>query len=225
LLATRHGSAHVIQVTGDLDPASANQLEGEITQLIAEQAPGLDTAVIDLIRAGVNAVSVSALLAAARACRGALTLRVAADEPALSALRLTGLDDHLAIHAGLDDALNAAQPAGPGQLRCAASAWPGYALVTVTGECDTTTVARLTSVLTEQAAQDTRRIILGLSGLRFLDSRGLHSLIKARASLADRDKSLDLVNPRSNVVRVFELTGAGTVFRVYPTLASAVADA
>ena len=219
----RHGTAYVIQVTGFLDPASARQLEDDLIRLAAAHPPGLDTAVIDLTSADVTAAAAAALMAAARACQGALTLRAAATDPVLQALRLTGLHDHLVIHPSLDDALNAAQPAGPGQLRCAASVWPGYSLVTVTGECDMTTANQLSSAIIDESAQDIPRVIVALTGVRFLDSAGLIALVRARVRLARQEKSLILVNPGPNVTKIFDLTGADTVFRIYPTLAAAIA--
>lgn len=221
--AVRHGTAHVIQVTGYLDPASARRLEDDLTRLAAEPPPGLDTAVTDLTSADVTAAVAAALMAAARACQGALTLRVAAGGPALQALLLTGLHDHLVIHPTLDDALNSAQAAGPGQLRCAASAWPGYTLVTVTGECDMTTAPQLSDAIIGESAPETSRTIVTLTGVRFLDSAGLLALVKARVRLARQNKGLALVNPGPNVTKIFDLTGADTVFRIYPTLAAALA--
>jgi anti-sigma B factor antagonist len=223
LQVVRHGSAHVVQVTGYLDPASARRLEDDLTRLAAAHPPGLDTAVIDLTGADVTAAAAAALMAAARACQDALTLRAAATVPVLQALRLTGLHDHLVIHPSLDDALNSAQPAGPGQLRCTASAWPGYTLVTVTGECDMTTANQLSSAIIDESAQDTPRTIVTLTGLRFLDSAGLIALVRARVRLARQDKGLALVNPGPNVTKILDLTGADTVFRIYPTLAAAIA--
>lgn len=224
LRAVRHGTAHVIAVTGHLDVASACQLGGALTRLAAAHPPDLDTAVIDLTRASVPATGLAALRAAARACGGTLTPRAAADGPGLQALRLGGLGGHLVVHPSLDDALNAAQPAEPGQLRCAASAWSGYTLVTVTGECDTTTAAQLGGAITGQLAEDTARTIVTLTGLRYLDSAGLRALIDARTRLASQGKSLALVNPAPSVAMIFDLTGVGTVFRIYPTLTAATAD-
>jgi anti-anti-sigma factor len=220
----RHGSVHIIQIIGDVDLVGAAQLELAITRLAAAHPPELDTVTIDLTRAGLLAAAgTGALLAAAQACQGALTLRLAAAGPVLRALRLTGLHDYLAVHDTLDDALNIAQPAGPGQLRCAASAWPGYALVTVTGECDINTVKQFRSTLTGQETAEAARVIACMSGLRFLDSSGLQMLAKMHARQAGTGKPLMLVNPGPNVARLFEITGASKVFRIYSTLASAIA--
>ena len=71
---------------------------------------------------------------------------------------------------------------------------------------------------------DTSRIIVSLTGLRFLDSAGLHTLLKAHKRLAREERELVLVNPRPNIAKVFDLTGTSTMFHIYPTLASAVAD-
>ena len=66
--------------------------------------------------------------------------------------------------------------------------------------------------------------VLDLSGVTFLDSSGLHALLRARAYLAREDRSLVLVCPAGPARRVLDLASVLDTFVVYPT-AEAAADA
>ena len=66
--------------------------------------------------------------------------------------------------------------------------------------------------------------MLDLSGVTFLDSSGLHALLRARAYLAREDRSLVLVCPTGPARRVLDLASVLDTFVVYPT-AEAAADA
>ena len=66
--------------------------------------------------------------------------------------------------------------------------------------------------------------VLDLSGVTFLDSSGLHALLRARAYLAREDRSLVLVCPAGPARRVLDLASVLDTFVVYAT-AEAAADA
>jgi anti-sigma B factor antagonist len=76
----------------------------------------------------------------------------------------------------------------------------GY-LVCLRGELDMATAPGLLHWLTEKARS---RLIVDLSELTFMDSSGVAVMIQAKDRLGD---ALVLSRPRSNVRRVFELTG------------------
>lgn len=74
------------------------------------------------------------------------------------------------------------------------------------GELDLATADRVSAELEAIEATDARQIIVDLSGLTFIDSSGLHLLVKADArSRADSDR-LTLLRASAGVQRVFELT-------------------
>jgi anti-sigma B factor antagonist len=66
--------------------------------------------------------------------------------------------------------------------------------------------------------------VLDLTEVTFLDSSGLHALLRARAYLAREDRSLVLVCPTGPARRVLDLASVLDTFVVYPS-AEAAADA
>ncbi|GAA3389434.1 STAS domain-containing protein [Streptomyces roseoviridis] len=99
---------------------------------------------------------------------------------------------------------------------------PGTVVVTVTGELDHDTAAPLKEALVRHARAG--RIVVDCAGLRFCDSTGLNVLLRARLRMLDAGGRLDLAALRAPVNRMFEITGARAVFRVYEDTAAALAD-
>ncbi|MGW0465146.1 STAS domain-containing protein [Streptomyces sp. NPDC003027] len=118
---------------------------------------------------------------------------------------------------------------------------PGSVVLTLRGELDHDTVDTLRAALEEAkgtgratapgAAADppdrpggTRRIVVDCSALTFCDSSGLNVLLKARLHALETGGSVELAGLRPPVARMFEITGARSVFRVYEDVAEALAD-
>ncbi|MEV6200355.1 STAS domain-containing protein [Streptomyces sp. NPDC051771] len=99
----------------------------------------------------------------------------------------------------------------------------GAVVVAPLGELDHDTVEPLATVLGEHA--DAARIVVDCAGLDFCDSTGLNLLLRARARALEADGRLDLAGLRPPVDRMFEITGAVHVFRVYADVREALADA
>ena len=107
------------------------------------------------------------------------------------------------------------------ELRISVSAEPTYTLVTLAGECDLHTGRQLRDVLTSEVSRGTRRMILELSGLSFMDSTGMQVLLSIRTVLSVRGGTLALVAPQPVVARILELTGADRYIPVYGSLEDA----
>ena len=74
------------------------------------------------------------------------------------------------------------------------------------GELERANVELLESAVRDAEATDAQRIVLDLSGLRFIDTTGLRLLLAAQArSSADSDRLRLVPGPR-RVQRVFQLT-------------------
>ncbi|MFB7864229.1 MULTISPECIES: STAS domain-containing protein [unclassified Streptomyces] len=99
---------------------------------------------------------------------------------------------------------------------------PGTVVLAVAGELDHDTAAPLKEAL--EAQDDGGRVVVDCSGLRFCDSTGLNVLLRARLRMLDGGGRLDLAGLRPPVDRMFEITGARTVFQVYEDAAAALAD-
>jgi anti-sigma B factor antagonist len=100
----------------------------------------------------------------------------------------------------------------------------GANALALTGELDMETAPQLGEEVELAVWSTVGAFVLDLSGLTFLDSSGLHALLRARAYLAREDRSLVLVCPAGQARRVLDLASVLDTFVVYPS-AEAAADA
>jgi len=82
----------------------------------------------------------------------------------------------------------------------------GYPVVTVAGEIDIATAARLRERLFELAASG-RPLVADLDQVRFIDSAGLSALVGAANRAAAHGGSLHVVCARPRIRQLFRLTG------------------
>lgn len=86
------------------------------------------------------------------------------------------------------------------------SADDGRAVVSLTGECDLTVRDELTAVLL--AAVDSAPVtVVDLAQLRFIDSSGVHGLVKGHHAAQRKGHRLHVVNAAGTVAQVLEMTG------------------
>jgi anti-anti-sigma factor len=102
------------------------------------------------------------------------------------------------------------------------TAGPGYLLVSVAGDCDTTTGQQYRAALMPQARRASRRLIVELSGVDFMDCAGVQMLLAVRAAAAARGSLLVLACPQPIVARVLSVTGADAVIPVAGSVAAAL---
>jgi anti-sigma B factor antagonist len=91
----------------------------------------------------------------------------------------------------------------------------GLAAVAVRGEVDLVTAPELTAALEERIRRSSGPLVVDLSAVDFLDSCGIHCLVRARALLGRKDRQLAIVCPRANVRRVLELAGIDQLVALY----------
>ena len=98
----------------------------------------------------------------------------------------------------------------------------GWVVLVVVGEVDVYSAPRLREAFT-QAAGDApvRGVVVDLSGVTFMDSSGIGSLVSGRRRLAE-GAGMRLVCAQPTVVRLFELTGLTAVFPLFATVAEAI---
>lgn len=80
----------------------------------------------------------------------------------------------------------------------------GVAGLRLDGELDLATAPLLTEALVDLASE--REVHLDLALLTFMDSSGLHAIIKLARS-QDGDRSVVLLNPSTAVLRLLEIAG------------------
>ena len=94
----------------------------------------------------------------------------------------------------------------------------------LSGALDFTTATRFTEKV-EMAVWGTQgAFVLDLTEVDFLDSSGLHALLRARAVLARENRSLALLCPPGTARRVLDLAGTLDTFAAYSS-AAALEDA
>jgi anti-anti-sigma factor len=98
----------------------------------------------------------------------------------------------------------------------------GVAVIRTVGEVDLFTVPELKRALLEEISKGTRNVIVDFTDTTFIDSSTLGVLVGGLKRLAANDGQLLLVCPRSNVRKVFEITGLDRAFRIALTLDEAV---
>ena len=95
--------------------------------------------------------------------------------------------------------------------------------ITVHGEIDIATVPMLDDALEDAIRESEGAFIIDLSEVRFIDSSGLHALMRARALLGREDRALAIVCPHGPVRRVFELSGSSELFALFGSREEAAA--
>lgn len=104
-----------------------------------------------------------------------------------------------------------------GMLRASAAPGPFGPVITLSGEADLTSAARLGALLSAQLSDGTRELTIDVSGLRFADSASIRALVLAARTLKERDGNLVLLRPQPPVAKVLKLTGADRMFTVCGT--------
>ena len=93
------------------------------------------------------------------------------------------------------------EPAIPGRIK-------------IQGDLDLASSGDLGRYLASQLDGPARRVELDLSGVEFIDSNGLHTLIAAHRDATARGSHLVLVAPSSVVGTLLELTGCLDIFTI-----------
>jgi anti-sigma B factor antagonist len=91
---------------------------------------------------------------------------------------------------------------------------PPYTVLAVAGEIDVYSAPRLREKLVELVSQGHRQIVVDLEKVDFLDSTGLGVLVGGLKRLRSHDGDLTLVCTQARILKVFEITGLTTVFRI-----------
>jgi anti-sigma B factor antagonist len=106
---------------------------------------------------------------------------------------------------------------------------PATAVVTLRGELDAHDAPRMHELFARavsdlEASDGAPRLVLDLTGVAFLDSTALGTMIGALRRVREAGGDLRVVLPETSARRIFEITGLEQVLSVYATRADALLD-
>lgn len=93
----------------------------------------------------------------------------------------------------------------------------GHAAVAVSGELTINTAPELRTVLMKHVKKSRPVLLLDLSGLEFMDTSGLATLIEAHLQAERRDGTLVLFGLGPRISEVFEVTRVTSLFKISET--------
>ena len=101
---------------------------------------------------------------------------------------------------------------------------PGIAIVTVTGRL---TIGReldqLVAAVQNLLAQQQKKIVFDISGMDYLDSAGIGTLVSCVSQIKKSGGTLRIAGANPRVQRLIDMTGVGNILSMYATVADAAA--
>jgi anti-anti-sigma factor len=101
-------------------------------------------------------------------------------------------------------------PAAPG-LRIVSERDANAVVIVLDGELDLATAAPVREALISALGFDSKRIVVDMRRVGFLDSTGIHALVQMQERCAEEARSFQVVLAEGHVRRVLELSGMLTV--------------
>ncbi|GAA1255948.1 hypothetical protein GCM10009677_02490 [Sphaerisporangium rubeum] len=98
-----------------------------------------------------------------------------------------------------------------------------FTVITMVGELDANGLANLGESVDAALGHRSPRLLFDLSQLSFLDSSGLRLLVRACAQATRHGGSCALCSLRPAPRTIMDVTGLGSVFDIYPSMAAALA--
>ncbi|MGN0915538.1 MAG: STAS domain-containing protein [Succinivibrio sp.] len=96
-----------------------------------------------------------------------------------------------------------------------------YSLITITGRVDATNAPDLDTQLEELLVQEKRAVLVDLSGVEYMSSAGLRSILKLAKHCQANNMFLGCYSLQPNVSEVFRISGFSTIIKLFDNLESA----
>ncbi len=91
-------------------------------------------------------------------------------------------------------------------------------VIALSGEADQTCAGRLNALINGQISDAVRQLTIDLSGLRFVDTASIRTLVLAAKTLKEHNGDLVLLHPQPPVARTLALTGADQLITIRATI-------
>jgi anti-sigma B factor antagonist len=98
-------------------------------------------------------------------------------------------------------------------------------IVSASGKIDAMTSPSYEASIAGQIEAGSLSLVLDLGGVDYISSAGLRVILAAAKSLKNRGGSLLLANARGPVKEVFDISGFGSVFKIFDSVDAAVSTA
>lgn len=99
-----------------------------------------------------------------------------------------------------------------------------FTVIRLVGDVDVSAAGRLRDALSRLITEPAEKVLVDLTEVPFIDSTGLGVLVARLKQQRLEGGDVALVIPSERLLRNFRITGLDRVFRIYPTIAEAVAD-
>lgn len=86
--------------------------------------------------------------------------------------------------------------------------------INLEGELDVSTADKLKEHLYKLANEQVLDMKINLSNLDYIDSTGLGVMIGVLKKIKSEEKEIYIINPKSNVKKIFTITGSDKIFKV-----------
>jgi anti-sigma B factor antagonist len=96
--------------------------------------------------------------------------------------------------------------------------------VVVRGEVDISTASRLTAAIDAAIRESVGAFVVDLCDVDFLDSSGVHVLVRTRAVLGRQERDLVVVCPPGPARRIFEVAGIADLLALFDSREDAAAS-
>ena len=89
-----------------------------------------------------------------------------------------------------------------------------FGMLIIEGELDVSTADKLKEYLHKLADEQVLDMKINLANLDYIDSTGLGVMIGVLKKLRSEEKEIYIINPKSNVKKIFTITGLDKIFKV-----------
>lgn len=95
-------------------------------------------------------------------------------------------------------------------------------IMTLSGNLDATTTDLVTEKVTAELGDDNTKMVIDLSGVEFMSSSGLRSILASAQDARTKGGDLRLAGANKNVKRVLDFSGFTKIMKYYDTVEAAV---
>ena len=100
----------------------------------------------------------------------------------------------------------------------------GVTVVAVSGSVDALTAAELSGVIGDQIAEGRVQLVMDLTGLEFMSSAGLRTLLGAVKETRSNGGDLRIASSNPGIDKVLKMSGFQNIAKVFTTSGDAVAS-